>query len=145
MAAIPVGDLSGVDVIAELPYSNNPHSTAVKAFTTISGFDLSTVVIYKNTNELNGLYDETITGITFKGDLKLGIYGEMVNRFSNKVFSPSRADRYDNMQARDIYKNRYDQVLIPTCHRSPVPFQTQGLRHSTDSMGYCYNNPAYSK
>jgi hypothetical protein len=71
-ARIPLGDLSGIDCIVEAPFGNNEHSSAAKFFTTIAGWDVSMVGLYRH------LSGESLAGAAFKGDAVVGLYGELV-------------------------------------------------------------------
>lgn len=68
----PIGSLSGVDFISELPFGENEHASAVKAFTTVLNFDWSALGIYRHKSK------EIISGLGCKGDAVVGIYGEAV-------------------------------------------------------------------
>jgi hypothetical protein len=77
MAAIPVGDLSGVDIVTEFPIEDRDYASAVRGFTTFGGWDLSAVGIYRHrTREVTG-------GIAFKGDLEVGVTGEFVTHYDH--------------------------------------------------------------
>lgn len=78
MAAIPIGDLSGVDVVTELPMGDRDYASSVRGFTTLGGWDLSAVGIYRHrTQEVTG-------GIAFKGDLEVGVTGELVTHYDRE-------------------------------------------------------------
>jgi hypothetical protein len=78
LCAFPLGDRSGVDIVAELPYRNATHSTAIKGFTTLVQWDLSVVGIYRSFDPSAPQRREMIAGCAFKGDLEAGVYGELV-------------------------------------------------------------------
>lgn len=78
---IPLGDLSGVDITVELPFLNEGFSSAAKVFTTVSALDLSLLAIYKKAEDESGIEDEVLAGVTFKGDLEVGLYGETALHF----------------------------------------------------------------
>jgi hypothetical protein len=80
---VPIGGLAGVDCIVEAPFWNNEHSSAVKAFATLAGWDINLVGIYRHKSR------EAITGAAFKGDAVVGLYGELVGHFLD-----GRGDRY---------------------------------------------------
>ena len=71
-AHIPLGDLTGIDCIVEAPFGNNEHSSAAKLFTTVAGWDVSMVGLYRH------LSGEGVAGFAFKGDAVAGLYGELV-------------------------------------------------------------------
>lgn len=75
-AQIPLGNLSGVDLIVEMPFMDHGFSSALKIFTTVGSFDLGFLGIYKNANNNPNVEDEILSGVTFKGDLEIGVYGE---------------------------------------------------------------------
>ena len=72
---VPFNDLSGVDAIAKLTAKSSDAAAAVKAYTHIAGFDCAGVGMYQ------GAGNEAITGITFKGDVVAGVYGEFVEHW----------------------------------------------------------------
>jgi hypothetical protein len=69
---LPLGDLAGIDAIAEAPVGDNEHSSATRLFANIAGWDMSAVGLYRHRS------DELIVGATFKGDALAGLYGELV-------------------------------------------------------------------
>lgn len=81
MASVPVGDVSGIDLIAGLPIFDHSCSAAFKGFTNVGGWDLSAVGMYRYTDDTLGTQDEITAGITFKGDVEIGLYGEAVCHF----------------------------------------------------------------
>jgi hypothetical protein len=89
MAAIPIGELAGIDVVVELPFLDNTHSSAVKAFATVMDWDFSLVGLYRNTDDSDGRVDEMITGLAFKGDVVVGLHGEIVTHFYDSHSGPS--------------------------------------------------------
>jgi hypothetical protein len=72
---IPINDLSGIDIISKLNSKQNGIEASLKAFTNVKGFDISAIGIYR------GDLKEIITGLTFKGDLFIGLYGELVEHW----------------------------------------------------------------
>lgn len=75
----PIGGLAGVDCIVEAPYQEREHSSAVKLFATLAEWDLSLIGIYRHQS------GEVMTGLAFKGDAVVGIYGEFVEHFINGI------------------------------------------------------------
>ena len=75
---IPISDLSGIDLISEIPYSDDSYSTALKYFNTVKYFDISLLTIYKNAGEDSLKSSEILAGLTFKGDVEIGLYGEAI-------------------------------------------------------------------
>lgn len=75
---IPIGNLSGVDLIGELPYGTSPFSVAAKGFTTIGSFDIGLVGLYRDPNGRDGAVRQGLAGVSFKGDVEVGLYGELV-------------------------------------------------------------------
>jgi hypothetical protein len=78
---LPFSDLSGLDFITELPFLQNDYSVAAKLFTTLFDFDFSLVGIFKNAASENNNENETVAGLTFKGDAGIGLYGEAVTHY----------------------------------------------------------------
>jgi hypothetical protein len=72
---MPINDLSGIDAIAKIAANSDSASGALKAYTHLGSFDLAGVGIYR------GAQNQLITGLTFKGDLLAGVYGELVEHF----------------------------------------------------------------
>jgi hypothetical protein len=72
---VPLGDVSGIDIVGKLNSRKQGATAALKAFTNIKGFDLSATGIYR------GDLREGITGICFKGDAFIGVYGELVEHW----------------------------------------------------------------
>lgn len=75
---IPISSLSGIDIISEFPYSGKSHCMAIKYFNTINDIDISLLGIYKNAQEDPSFRDELLSGVAFKGDIEVGLYGEVV-------------------------------------------------------------------
>jgi hypothetical protein len=75
MAAFPVGDLSGIDVVTEFPAGTGDYASLLRGFTTLGGWDLSAVGIYRHRSR------EGIGGVAFKGDLLVGVTGEVAARY----------------------------------------------------------------
>ncbi|MFP4679128.1 MAG: hypothetical protein ACLFQB_01505 [Chitinispirillaceae bacterium] len=69
---IPLGILSGIDLITELPHGSKEHSSAMKLFTNMGGFDLDAIALYRHRT------GDFSTGAAFKGDILAGVYGEAV-------------------------------------------------------------------
>jgi hypothetical protein len=88
MASFPIGNLSGIDLVVQLPFLNQSYSSALKCFTSVGGWDLSIVGIYRNRSKDSGLYNETVLGTAFKGDLGVGTYGEAVVSIDHGVKNP---------------------------------------------------------
>ena len=79
MAAIPIGDLSGVDIVSEFPIGEHDYASSVRGFTTLNGWDLSAVGIYRHQSQ------EVTGGIAFKGDLEVGVTGELVTHYGRET------------------------------------------------------------
>lgn len=75
MAAIPLGTVSGIDLVTEFPIEGNDYATAGRFFTTLSGWDLSATGIYRH------LSREAVGGVAFKGDLVAGVTGELMGGY----------------------------------------------------------------
>lgn len=74
---IPFSYLSGLDLITELPRKNHEYSSAVRGYFNTMGFDFALNTIYKHRAQ------ELIAGLSFKGDVFFGVYGELVEHFAN--------------------------------------------------------------
>ncbi len=72
---VPFNDLSGVDAIAKLTAQTKDAAAAIKGYTHLAGFDIAGIGMYQ------GVRHEAITGITFKGDIVAGAYGELVEHW----------------------------------------------------------------
>jgi hypothetical protein len=72
---VPFGDLAGIDAIAKLTAQSKEEAAAIKGYAHIAGFDLAGIGMYQ------GAQHEAITGITFKGDMVAGVYGELVEHW----------------------------------------------------------------
>jgi hypothetical protein len=77
-ATIPLGALSGMDAVVQLPFADAPVSSALKLYASLFSVDFSAVGIYKYANSGVRADDEAIVGLTAKGDLEIGLYGEAV-------------------------------------------------------------------
>jgi hypothetical protein len=75
MAAIPLGTVSGIDLVTEFPIGGSDYATAGRVFSTFSGWDLSAVGIYRHRSR------EIIGGVAVKGDLVAGVTGELVSSY----------------------------------------------------------------
>ncbi len=83
-ARFPLGNLSGLDVIAQLPQGAGAHSNALRAFTTKWDFDLAAVGIYRHGAAGDTVGDKVLGGLSFKGDMKAGLTGETVIHYTTK-------------------------------------------------------------
>jgi hypothetical protein len=75
---VPFGPLSGIDAIAKIASRKQGTSAAIKGYGHWGSFDLAGVGMYQSTQKAHG---EFIAGVTFKGDLVAGVYGELVEHF----------------------------------------------------------------
>lgn len=75
---IPFSDLAGLDLITELPFLDESFSVAVKMFATFSSFDFSLIGMYRDKGISTNLENEAVIGLTWKGDIEIGFYGEAV-------------------------------------------------------------------
>ncbi|MCL6591071.1 MAG: hypothetical protein K6U80_14090 [Firmicutes bacterium] len=66
----PLGNLAGLEGVATISGDNG--TSALKAYANLWGFDFSLTGIYKQPDE------ELLLGLTFKGDLGVGVHGELV-------------------------------------------------------------------
>ncbi len=78
---IPFSDLAGLDITTELPFIDDNFSTAAKLFATLFDFDFSLIGMYRNASADADFDDEAVFGLTFKGDMEIGLYGETVVHF----------------------------------------------------------------
>lgn len=95
--SLTFSDLSGFDFITELPFLQDDYSVAAKLFTTLFDFDFSLVGIFKNTGSENNNENETVAGLTFKGDAGIGVYGEAVTHY----LSESKGVYFEGMLGTD--------------------------------------------
>ncbi len=72
---IPLGDLAGIEGVTTVSTAGTNSASAVKVFGNLQGFDWSLTGIYKHPQE------ETLVGLSFKGDILLGVYGELVEHY----------------------------------------------------------------
>jgi hypothetical protein len=72
---VPFGELTGVDAIAKVNSRSQGIDAAIKGYGHAGSFDIAGVGIYQ------GGKNEFITGLTFKGDLVAGVYGELVEHW----------------------------------------------------------------
>jgi hypothetical protein len=72
---LPFGALSGADFIATVASRARGETVAAKAYANFAGWDAAAVGIYKEKAR------EAIAGLTFKGDLIAGLYGELVEHW----------------------------------------------------------------
>lgn len=73
---VPLGDLAGLEGVSTIAANGNGSASAIKVFGNLRGYDLSLTGIYKKPQE------ELLVGVAFKGDLGLGIHGELVEHFN---------------------------------------------------------------
>jgi hypothetical protein len=78
-ARFPLGTLAGVDLISGFPSGDAEYASAAKVYANVAGFDWSAVGIYTHRA------DELTVGASFKGDIKIGVYGEAAERFVGGV------------------------------------------------------------
>jgi hypothetical protein len=76
---VPFGDLAGIDAIAKIASRKQGMTAAVKGYSHFGSFDLAAVGTYQGSQD--AAQDEFITGLTFKGDLVAGVYGELVEHW----------------------------------------------------------------
>ena len=74
-ARVPFGELAGIDAIAKLTTQSQEEAAALKAYAHVAGFDCAGIGMYQ------GAQHGAITGITFKGDMVAGVYGELVEHW----------------------------------------------------------------
>jgi hypothetical protein len=72
---VPFGDLAGIDAIAKVSSRSDGIAAALKGYGHLGSFDIAGIGIYQ------GGRNEFITGLTFKGDLVAGVYGELVEHW----------------------------------------------------------------
>jgi hypothetical protein len=72
---VPLGDLAGIEGVTSITANGNDSASAVKIFGNIQGYDLSLTGIYKKPQE------ELLVGVALKGDLGLGVHGEVVEHW----------------------------------------------------------------
>jgi hypothetical protein len=72
---VPFSDLAGIDAIAKLTAKSREEAAAIKGYAHVAGFDVAGIGMYQ------GAQNQVITGITFKGDMVAGVYGEFVEHW----------------------------------------------------------------
>ena len=65
-------------IFSPFPFIDDNFSTAIKLFATFFDFDFSLIGIYRNAGTDADFEDEAVVGLTFKGDMEIGFYGEAV-------------------------------------------------------------------
>jgi hypothetical protein len=91
MASVPLGTVSGIDAVTELPTGNDDRASALQVFTNASGWDIAGTGIYRHrTREVTG-------GIAAKGDALIGITGECIARYNRS----SKKMRFEAMTGID--------------------------------------------
>jgi hypothetical protein len=88
---IPLGDLAGIEGVATIASMSTDSASAIKIFGNIKGYDWCLTGIYKKPQ------DEFVAGVTFKGDLLLGIHGELVEHYN----TITGADYFEGMAGVD--------------------------------------------
>ncbi len=94
---IPFSDLAGLDLITELPFLDENYSVAAKLFATFFDFDFSLIGLFRDAGTREDLENETVFGLTFKGDLEIGLYGELVGHY----LTDSRDSFFEGMAGID--------------------------------------------
>jgi hypothetical protein len=75
---VPLGELAGFDAIAKIASRAQGTAAAIKGYGHVGSFDFAGVGMYQEKQNSSG---EFITGVTFKGDLVAGVYGELVEHW----------------------------------------------------------------
>lgn len=131
MAAIPIGDLSGVDVVSEFPVGDNDYASSVRGFTTIKGWDFSTVGIYRHQSQ------KVTGGIAFKGDLEVGVTGELVAHYG---FETDKI-RFEAMTGVDYsFQNRVFLTTEYWYRSEETSFPIYGEHNLFGSVQYVIND-----
>jgi len=81
---VPFSAMAGIDLICEMPFLDESCSVAAKIYATLFDFDFSPVGIFRNNDKESDFENETVFGLTFKGDAAVGIYGEAVGHYINE-------------------------------------------------------------
>jgi hypothetical protein len=108
----PFNDVSGVEAVSTVSGSFDSLSSALKLYTNVLDVDLAAVGIYR------GARKEALAGLSFKGDLEVGLYGEAVEHF---VYSPQQT-YFEGMLGADYsIEKTWFFTLEYSSHGNPLP------------------------
>lgn len=133
---IPLGMLSGIDLITELPHGQQ-HSSAAKFFTNLNGFDIDAVALYRHRP------GDVSTGAAFKGDLYAGIYGEGVVHWRNSLrpqFEAMAGIDYSLFNRKVLLALEYSYNSAPIDPDTIPPEQIATLPRPFNRRHYLYLN-----
>jgi hypothetical protein len=99
---VPLGDLAGIEGVTTININGTDSANAVKIFGNLRGYDVSLTAIYKKPQE------EMIVGATFKGDLGLGIHGELVEHWNRQ----NNSQYFEGMAGVDYSFNDSKVLLL---------------------------------
>jgi len=108
----PFNDVSGVEAVSTVSGSFDSLTSALKLYTNVLDVDLAAVGIYR------GARKEALAGLSFKGDLEVGLYGEAVEHF---VYSPQQT-YFEGMLGADYsIEKTWFFTLEYSSHGNPLP------------------------
>jgi len=108
----PFNDVSCVEAVSTVSGSFDSLSSALKLYTNVLDVDLAAVGIYR------GARKEALAGLSFKGDLEVGLYGEAVEHF---VYSPQQT-YFEGMLGADYsIEKTWFFTLEYSSHGNPLP------------------------
>ena len=135
-ARIPLGPLSGLDLTAGLPGLDNSYAAAARAFAVLGGWDISAVAMYRDAGE-SMREDKVSGGVSAKGDIEIGVYGEMVGHHG----LDSRENAVEVMAGADYSLRREWFFTVEYLYRDPVPQdELWGTHNAFGSLRYVIND-----
>lgn len=108
---VPLGDLAGIEGVTTITANGTDSASAVKIFGNVQGYDLSLTGIYKKPQE------ELLVGVTFKGDLGIGIHGEVVEHWNTLT----NTQYFEGMVGADYSFNGGKVVLLAEYYHNGNP------------------------
>ncbi len=134
---IPLGALAGIEGVSTL----DGDASAVKIFGNLAGYDLGLTGIYKKPTE------ETLLGFTFKGDLVIGVHGELVEHYSSyndrNYFEGMIGGDYSFFQGKLIILAEYYYNSQPVDPNNLVPGEAADLNRTFLGERYLFGQASY--
>lgn len=114
---VPLGDLAGLEGVTTITANGTDSASAVKIFGNLGGYDLSLTGIYKKPQE------ELLVGVTFKGDLEIGIHGELVEHWNRQ----NDTRYFEGMAGADYSFNGNKVILLVEYYYNGNPIDPSKL------------------
>ena len=127
----PFNDVSGIEAVSTVSTSFDSLSSALKLYTNVVGVDVAAVGIYR------GARKEALAGVSFKGDLEVGLYGEAVEHF---VYTPQQA-YFEGMLGADYSIEKTWFFTLEYSYNGNAV--TPGSAAPTDAVGSLFQNQHY--